>query len=86
MLTEKWEEGRLHIQKIELEKAMTFRFGNDETLKTRRTMAILPVGIAGVNGILHVYVVLGGAPLLLLKDFFEKSLLPHRSGSCPSVL
>ena len=37
---------------------MTFRFGNDETLETR-TLAILPVGIAGVNGVFRVYVVPG---------------------------
>ena len=47
---------------------MTFRFGNDETLETR-TLAILPVGIAGVNGVLRVYVVPGGAPLLLSEEF-----------------
>ena len=65
MLAERW---RWHIQKSQLEKAMTFRFGNDETLRTR-TLAILPCGIGGVNGVLRVYVVLGGAPLLLSKDF-----------------
>ena len=54
-----------------VEKAITFRFGDDETLETK-TMAIITVGIAGVNGVLRVHVVLGGAPLLfskLLKDF-----------------
>ena len=49
---------------------MTFRFGNDETLETR-TLAILPVGIAGVNGVLRVHVVPGGAPLLLSKEFLR---------------
>ena len=49
---------------------MTFRFGNDETLETR-TMAILPVDIAGVNGVLRVHVVPGGAPLLLSKEFVK---------------
>ena len=49
---------------------MTFRFGNDETLEAR-TLAILPVGIAGVFGVLRVYVVPGGAPLLLSEDFFR---------------
>ena len=49
---------------------MTFRFGNDETLETR-TLAILPVGIAEVNGVLRVYVVLGGAPLLLSNEFLR---------------
>ena len=43
------------MQKIKLEKAMTFSFGNDERLESR-TMAILPVGIAGVNGELRVHV------------------------------
>ena len=49
---------------------MTFRFGNDETLETR-TLAILPVGIARVCGVLRVYVVPGGAPLLLSKEFLR---------------
>ena len=49
---------------------MTFRFGHDETLETR-TLAILPVGIAGVNGVLRVHVVPGGAPLLLSKEFLR---------------
>ena len=50
LLTTKW---RLNILKIELDKAMTFRFGNDETLENK-TMAIFSVGIAGVNGVLRV--------------------------------
>ena len=49
---------------------MTFRFGNDETLETR-TLAILPVGIAGVNGALRAYVLPRGAPLLLSKEFLR---------------
>ena len=49
---------------------MTFRFGNDETLRTR-TLTILPVGIAGVNGVLRVFVVLGGARLLLSREFLK---------------
>ena len=53
---------------------MTFRCGNDESLETR-TLAILPVGIAGVNGVLHVYEVPGGAPLLLSEDFLETSVV-----------
>ena len=65
MLTRRWG---LSTQRIQLAKAMTFRFGNDETLETR-TVAFLPVGIAGVNGVLRVYVVPGGAPLLLSKEF-----------------
>ena len=56
----------LYTQKIKLEKAMTFRSGNDETLETK-TMAILLVGFAGVNGLLRVHVVSGGVPRLL-KD------------------
>ena len=55
-----------HAQRVQLKKARTFCFGNDETLETR-TLAILPVGIAGVNGVLRVHVVPGGAPLLLSK-------------------
>ena len=55
---------------MKLEKAMAFRVGNDETLKTR-AMAMLPVGIAGVNGTLRVHVVLGGAPPLLSKEFLK---------------
>ena len=38
---------------------------------------MLPVGIAGVNGVLRVYVLLGGAPLLLSKEFFKRPWLPH---------
>ena len=49
---------------------MTFHFGNEETLETR-ALAILPVRIAGVNGVLRVYVVPGGAPLLLSKEFLR---------------
>ena len=60
---EKWG---LSTRRIQLAKAMTFRFGNDETLETK-TLAILPVGIAGVNGVLRVHVVTVGAPLLLSK-------------------
>ena len=41
-----------------------------EYLETR-TLAILPVGIAGVNGVLRVYVVLVGAPFLLSKEFLR---------------
>ena len=72
---EKWERiltrrGGLSTQRILLEKATTFRFGNDETLETR-TLAILPVGIAGVNGVLRVHVVHGDAPLLLSKEILR---------------
>ena len=59
----KWEQMRtrrwgLSTQRIQLAKAITFRFVNDETLETR-TLAALHVGIAGVNGVLRVYVVPG---------------------------
>ena len=67
MLTRRWS---LSIQRVQLKKARTFRFGNDETLETR-TPAILPVGIAGVSGELRVHVVPGGAPLLLPKEFLR---------------
>ena len=50
MFTRRWG---LSTQRIQLEKAMTFHFGNDETQETR-TLAMLPVGIAGVNGVLRV--------------------------------
>ena len=66
MLTRRW---CLTTQRIQLAKA-TIRFGNDETLETR-TLAFLPVGIAGVNGVLRVYVVPGCAPLLLSKEFLR---------------
>ena len=67
MLTQRWG---LSTQRIQLEKAMPFRFGNDETLETR-TLAMLLVGIVGVYGVLRVHVVLGGAPLLLSKEFLR---------------
>ena len=67
MLARRWG---LNTQRIQLAKAMTFRFGNHETLETR-TLAILPVGIAGVNGVLRVHVVPGRGPLLLSKEFFR---------------
>ena len=53
MLTRRWG---LSTQRVQLEKAMTFRFLNDETLETR-TLAMLLVGIAGVDGVLRVHVV-----------------------------
>ena len=49
---------------------MTFSFANDETPEIR-ALAILPVGIAGVDGALRVYVVPRGAPLLLSKEFLR---------------
>ena len=67
MLTRRWG---LSTQRMQLAKAMTFRFDNGETLETR-TLAILPVRIAGVNGVLRVYVVPGRAPLLLSKEFLR---------------
>ena len=66
VLTRRWD---LNTQRIQLAKT-TFRFDNDETLETR-TLAMLLVGIAGVNGVLHVYVVPGGAPLLLSEEFLR---------------
>ena len=58
MLTRRWG---LSTQRVQLKKARTFRSGNDETLEPK-TLAIPPVGIAGVNGVLRVHVVPGGAP------------------------
>ena len=66
MLARRWG---LNTQRIQLAKTMTFRFGNDGTLETR-TLAVLPVGMAGVSGVC-VYVVPGGAPLLLSKEFLR---------------
>ena len=59
--------GVLGIQKIKLEKAMTFSFGNDETLKNQ-DCGHTPFGIGGGNGVLRVYLVPGGTPLLLSKE------------------
>ena len=67
MLTRRWG---LSTQRIQLAKAMTFRCDNDETLESR-TLATLSVGIAGVYGVLRVYVLPGGAPLLLSKEFLR---------------
>ena len=71
----------LSTQKIKHEKAMTFPFGNDETLETK-TMAVLPVGIAGVNGVLPVHVVPGRAPLLSTKELLKDLLREVGSASC----
>ena len=72
---EKWERMRtrrwhLSTPRVQLEKATTFRLCNDETLETT-ALAVLPVGIAGVNGVLRVNVVPGGAPLVLSKEFLR---------------
>ena len=53
-----------------------FLFGNDETLETR-TLAFLLVGIAGVNGVLRVYVVLGGSATLVVEGILKILWLPH---------
>ena len=73
MLTRRWS---LTTQRIQLAKAMTFRFGNAETLETR-TMAILPVGIVRVNGVLRVYVVPGRSAALAVERIFERPRLPR---------
>ena len=86
---EKWEQmlarrWGLSTQRIQLAKAMTFRFGNDETLETR-TLAFLPVGIAGVNGVLRVYVVPGfERRSCCRKNFLETSVatLIWVAGTC----
>ena len=75
----------LSVQKTELERAVTLRLGNDETLRTS-TLAILPLVIARVNVVWRVHVVAGGAPLMLSKGIPETSRLPHSSGSWSFVL
>ena len=49
------------------EQMLTRRWGHS----VLATMAIFPVGIAGADGVLRVYVVPGGAPLLLSKEFLR---------------
>ena len=73
MLTTKWG---LSTQKIKLEKAMTFRFGNDETLETKT------MGIVGIKGALRLHVVPGRAPLLLSKELLKDLLREVGSASC----
>ena len=65
MLTRRWD---FSAQRIQLARTMTFRFGNDETLETG-TLAVFPVGIAGVNGVLRVYVVAGERRSCCRKNF-----------------
>ena len=72
MLTRRWG---LSTQRIQLAKAMTFRFGLDETLETR-TLAMLPVGVAGVSGVLRVFLVPGRAPLVVASKQSPHLLLP----------
>ena len=78
MLTPRWA---LSIQGVQLKKARTFRFGNDATLETR-TLAILSVGIAGVNGVLRVHVVPGSAPLLLSEESLRDLGCSLRNREC----
>ena len=85
---EKWERMLarrwcLNTQRIQLAKAMTFRFGNDETLETR-TLAILPVGIDGVGGVLRVCRAWGSAALVI-EGIPERPWPPHWSGTWASV-
>ena len=68
MITRRWS---VSTQRVQLKKAMTFRFGNDETLETR-ALDILLVGIAGVNGVLRVYVT-----ALVIEGIPERPRLPH---------
>ena len=60
----------LSVQKTELERAVTLRSGNDESLR-ESTLSILPVVIARVNVVWRVHVVAGGAPLMLSKEFLK---------------
>ena len=82
MLTRRWG---LSTQRVQLKKAMTFHFGDDENTGNR-ALVILPVGIAGVNEVLRVHMVPGGAPLLLSKGIPEGPRLPHWPGTWASVL
>ena len=65
MLTRRWG---LSTQRVQLEKAMNFRFGNDETLEIR-ALAVHPVGIAGVMEYCVCTWYLVAPPLLLSKEF-----------------
>ena len=56
---------------IKLEKAMTFRFGNDETLEAK------PVVIAGVNRVLRVHVLPWRSTTLVVESFFERPRLSY---------
>ena len=71
-LTQRWG---FCTQRVQLAKTMTFRFGNDETLETR-TLVLLFVGIAGVNG---VYACECGTwrSAALAVDFFLRDLDCH---------
>ena len=60
----------LSTQRVQLQKARTFRFGNDGTLETK-TLAIFRVGLADVNGVLRVHVVPADAPLWFSKEFLR---------------
>ena len=81
---EKWQRmltrrSGLSTQRVQLEKAMTFRLGNEKTLETK-TLAILPVGIAGVNGIpRRVHRGCGGwwSTALVVEEIPERPRLPH---------
>ena len=70
MLTRRWG---LSTQRLQLSKAMTFRFGNDETRETRT----LAVGIAGVNGVLHVCVGSWVSAAPAVERIFKGPRLPH---------
>ena len=73
MLTRRW---CLSTQRIQLAKAKTFRFGSDKTLETR-TLAILPVGIARVNGVLRVHVGAWERTAFVVKGIPKGPWLPH---------
>ena len=72
---EKWERmfarrWGLNAQRNQVAKAMTFRSGNDGTLETT-TLAILPVGIAGVNGALMCVCGAWGSATLIVEGFLR---------------
>ena len=49
---------------------LAVRFGNDERVETR-DVALIPVGIQGISGVFRCFVIPGGAPLLVSKEFLK---------------
>ena len=72
MLTRRWG---LSTQRAQLTKAMAFRYGNDETLETR-ILALLPVGIAGVNGCIACVCGAWESAALVVEGILKRPWLP----------